>query len=160
MKISNAFPSKYLKSEDLEMGKQYKVTIDRVLVEDVGQENSPEHKPVVYFVGGKKGMVLNKTNALTLATLFGDETDSWQGREIYLFVTMTTYMGEPKKGLRLGMPQQPITQGLPELARDATPAQPMPDGRPTVPAQPLQGQGPGQPQDIGATLPDDDPIPF
>lgn len=158
MKISNAFPSKYLRSEDLEMGKQYKVTIDRVLVEDVGRENNPEHKPVVYFVGAKKGMVLNKTNAMTLATLFGDETDSWPGREIYLFVAMTTMMGEPTKGLRLGMPQQPVTQGLPGGA----PSQPMPDGRPTLPPTPQQGQGPGPglpPEGIGNTLPDDE-IPF
>ena len=53
------FPSQFLKASDLK-GRQVTVTIDRIEYEPVGREKTM--KPVIYFVGKEKGMVMNRTN--------------------------------------------------------------------------------------------------
>ena len=78
MRISDAFPSNYLKAADLQ-SKDVRVTIDKVMMEEIA---SGEHKPVVYFRGHDKGLVLNKTNGNNIATGFGDETENWLRRRI------------------------------------------------------------------------------
>jgi hypothetical protein len=74
MKISDIFPSKYLKAEDLE-GANVTVTIEQVNREEVGPKK--ESKLVISFANTLKKMVLNKTNAATIAKLYGEETDEW-----------------------------------------------------------------------------------
>ena len=54
MRISAAFPSNYIKAADLQ-GRNVKVKIDRIEMEEVGGEP----KPSLYFLGKDKGMVLN-----------------------------------------------------------------------------------------------------
>jgi hypothetical protein len=58
MKISEEFPSQYLKASDLG-GRDIRVTMGRVEREKIGTDN----KLVLYFKGKDKGLVLNKTNA-------------------------------------------------------------------------------------------------
>lgn len=101
MKMSGAFPSKYLKVTDLN-GKEPVVTISHVASEEVGQG---EFKPVVYFQGAKKGLVLNKSNANTLVDLYGDESDAWQGKQCALFSIWTEFQGKQMYGLRVRAPQ-------------------------------------------------------
>lgn len=88
MKIGAAFPSKYLKAADLQ-GRAFQVQIAFLRVEDVGTEQKPEHKPVMYFTfqgrQTEKGLVLNRTNADTIAMDLGDETDNWVGHTVELF---------------------------------------------------------------------------
>ena len=69
MRISAAFPSKYLKAADLQ-GKQVTVVMSHVTMETIGDDE----RPVLYFKGKDKGLVLNKTNANTIADAFGDDT--------------------------------------------------------------------------------------
>ena len=61
----------------------------------------------VAFVGKTKRLLLNKTNATTLATAFGDETDGWIGRKVRLFTRAT----DKGQGVRIeplaGQEQQP-----------------------------------------------------
>ena len=59
--VSDAFPSNYLKAADLN-NRTVKVAIDKVTFEEIGQEK--DKKPVMYFADVKKGLVLNKTNAI------------------------------------------------------------------------------------------------
>ena len=75
MRISDAYPSNYLKASDLQ-GRTVVVTIDHCDIEDIGDER----KPILYFQGKQKGMVLNKTNANNVSVLYGDDTDDWIGR--------------------------------------------------------------------------------
>lgn len=79
MNIDNEFPSKWLKAADM-AGKRIPVTLDRVAREEVGSDM----KPVLYFQGKEKGVVLNKTNAEILKEAFGRETEEWTGKEIIL----------------------------------------------------------------------------
>lgn len=99
MRISSAFPSNYLKAADLQ-GHQVKVTIDRVETEVIGTES----KPILYFKGKEKGMVLNKTNANNIAAAFGDDTEEWDGAEIILFEAMVDFQGKTVPALRIRIP--------------------------------------------------------
>ena len=64
MKVNEAFPSKFLKADDLQ-DRTVKLTIDRVEMDEVGDGR----KPIAYFKDAKKGLVLNVTNARAIATL-------------------------------------------------------------------------------------------
>lgn len=92
MRISGAFPSKYLKASDLQ-GHIVNVQIERVEMSDVGTADEPDSKPVLYFVGKEKGLVLNKTNANTIAGMYGDDTDDWTEKWISLFEDETDFNG-------------------------------------------------------------------
>src|SRR4026209_2145377 len=81
MKISQLFPSKYVKAADLN-GKTVTLTIAKLVVEELGHSAEKEKKPVLYFQKATKGLVLNRTNAMTIAGLYGDEADDWPGKRI------------------------------------------------------------------------------
>jgi hypothetical protein len=106
MKVSDAFPSNYLKAADLQRRK-VSVRIKSIATEEVGSE----HKLVIYFEGKEKGMILNKTNAMTLAYAFGDETDNWAGATIELYPTMTSFQGKPVEAIRINAMPGPATNG-------------------------------------------------
>ncbi len=91
------FPSKYIRSVD--MSESEVMTIDNVIIEEIGQDNIPG--PVVYFKGNQLGLILNKTNAKKLKELFSPETDNWKGKQIDLYRSVTTYMGEEVDCLRI-----------------------------------------------------------
>jgi hypothetical protein len=103
MKANDVFPSKYLKASDLQ-GHEPTVTIDRVVME---QLSDGESKPVMYFQGKKKGLIVNRTNWMAIAFLYGDESNDWPGRAVTLFSAMvTTPSGKPIEGLRIKLPPQ------------------------------------------------------
>jgi hypothetical protein len=97
--INEAFPSNYLKASDLKGG-QPVVTIDRIEFEPVGQKK--EMKPVIYFDGKDKGLVLNKTNARNIINLTGsEETDDWAGFSVRLYATHVEFQGESVEAIRI-----------------------------------------------------------
>jgi hypothetical protein len=98
MKISEAFPSKYLKHADLQ-GREVKKKIAYVQKEQVGLNG--EEKPVLHFVGEQRGLVLNKTNSNTMSCAYGDDTEAWRGREITLFPTRVDFKGRPTDTIRV-----------------------------------------------------------
>jgi arabinogalactan endo-1,4-beta-galactosidase len=128
MKISSAFPSNYLKCSDLQ-DRNVKVLMDRVEMEDLGGDQ----KPILYFQGKDKGLVLNKTNSNNIAAAYGDDTEEWSGREIILYPAMTDFQGKTVPCIRVRAP----------TAKD----------RPR-PALKVANQSEDQPQDM------DDEIPF
>ena len=101
MDINSAFPSTYLKAADLQ-GRRVAVIISEVVLEDIGGD----HKPVVYFSGKDKGLVLNKTNAQMIVEIAGgvSETDKWQGIKICLYPTKTDFQGKRVDAIRVDYP--------------------------------------------------------
>lgn len=89
MNINDVFPSKYLKNTDLD-GRKLKLIISSVEMEEIGTDQ----KPVLYFEGKKKGLVLNKTKGAVLAASFSPETDGWIGKEIAIFPGMVSFQGQ------------------------------------------------------------------
>lgn len=96
MNINSAFPSKFLKASDLG-GAEPIVTIDRVTEEEVGEDK----KPVVYFQGKEKGVVLNKTNAMNIAEAYGPETTNWRDQKVVLFTTWVDFQGKSVEAIRI-----------------------------------------------------------
>lgn len=116
MRISEAFPSKYVSAADLR-GDSRVLTMTVVEMEKIGEDT----KPVLYFRGTDKGLALNKTNANKIAEIYGDDTSEWRDQQIVLFPTMTDYQGKSVEAVRVRLvmpkdkPQQrrddPITSG-------------------------------------------------
>lgn len=103
MNINSAFPSKFLKASDLN-GQSVNVKISGVKVESVGQ--GQESKPVVYFAGKQKGMVLNKTNANKIANIAGSQdTDEWTDVTVQIYPTETEFGGETVECIRVRPPK-------------------------------------------------------
>lgn len=118
MNIGAAFPSAYVKAAEIPSGRMVRVTIESVSVEDVGGKGKAEDKkPVLYFVGTEKGLVLNKTNANAIADTYGTETDEWIGKRIELFSTKVEYQGKMVPAVRVNVPA-----AAPANGRAAAPA--------------------------------------
>lgn len=83
-KVSEVYASPWLRAEDLQ-GRTVKVTVASATLERLPQQDgSTEEKIVVAFVGAKRKLILNKTQAAALATLAGDETADWPGAVVFL----------------------------------------------------------------------------
>jgi hypothetical protein len=106
MNIDQVFPSKYIKSSDLK-GRKVKLQIDRVTVEELNDER----KPIVYFEGKDKGMVLNRTNSDTITSVYGTETDDWSGKEVTLYTARVSYKGTIVDGVRVELPEKKFEAG-------------------------------------------------
>ena len=120
MKASSAFPSPFLKADDLQ-GKDVTVTIQGVSMEEIGQGAQKSVKPVISFVGKEKGLVCNKTNWNTIIKLHGDETDNWEGKRIILSPRKVEYQGEMVLSIRVSL--KAPTSG-PAPSRSAPPPPP------------------------------------
>lgn len=82
------------------------VKIDRVVDEEVfnPSSNSKENALAVYFVGAKKGIVLNKTNAKTIAKVVGSpKTEDWIGKQIIIYPKDGKFFGEQMQVVRVKM---------------------------------------------------------
>jgi hypothetical protein len=102
MRVSDAFPSRYLRPDDLR-GRTPVVTIDRVSRERIGEDQ----RFIVWFADVAKGLVCNKTNATTIGRLHGDETDQWPGKRIKLVVAHVDYRGQSVPAIRVAAPDAP-----------------------------------------------------
>ena len=99
MRASTFFPGEYLKAADLQ-GHNVRVIIDRVELRDIGGDE----KPVLFFQGKEKGVVLNKTNNNNIISAYGDETDEWVGKELILFEAMVDFQGRSVSAIRIRPP--------------------------------------------------------
>ena len=95
------FDSEYIASWDLD--DDTTLTIEKVVAGEVGghQGNEKQKRPIMYFEGAKKGMVVNKTNAKTVAGLYGNDTEAWIGKKITLYVGECEAFGEVMSCLRV-----------------------------------------------------------
>jgi len=117
MNINEAFPGTYLKAADLQ-GRRIPVVIERIVVEEIGGD----HKPIVYFRGKDRGLVLNKTNANTIAEAFGQETDQWVGATITLFEARVEFQGKRVPAIRVDIPPTLPVKAAPQPAEPNPPA--------------------------------------
>ena len=88
MHFEKLFPSRFVRASDIEDKGEVHLTVRGVRVEDVHnrENNTKEQKPILYFFGSNKGLVLNRTNAETIAKLHGPDTEQWAGKRISLYV--------------------------------------------------------------------------
>ena len=99
-KMNSMFPSKWLAAADLdEQGNT--LTIADVTQERIGQGEEQELKWVVHFREKEKGLVLNKTNATSIASCLGDDTDEWLGCKVVLYPTEVQFSGKMVEAIRV-----------------------------------------------------------
>jgi len=109
MNINDTFSGNMLKAADLK-GAQPTVTIANIKMEKLGDDT----KPVLYFAGKEKGVVLNKTNATNIAAAYGPETDLWVGKRVILFTAWVDFQGKSVEAIRIRpAPQQPQSYQAP-----------------------------------------------
>ena len=96
MDYTDIYRSSYMKADDLN-GRTAKHTIVGCTAEVVGEDK----KLVLAFSNNDMPLVLNKTNATTLAELYGPETSEWEGKAIKLVPSTTSYQGKMVKCIRI-----------------------------------------------------------
>ena len=95
MRIDQLYPSRYLRCADLD-GKPMRVTISDITREDINGES----KVLLSFAEGKQ-LILNKTNARSIAKILGDETSAWHGHSIMLVPPVVDFKGDSVDAIRV-----------------------------------------------------------
>jgi hypothetical protein len=96
MNVNEIYRSSYMKADDLN-GRTAKHTIVGCTAEVVGEDK----RLVLAFSDNDRPLVLNKTNANSLAELYGPETGGWEGKAIKLVPSTTSYQGKMVKCIRI-----------------------------------------------------------
>ena len=109
MRVSDAFPSRFLKASDLPAGKSPVLTIAKVSRETFDDGA----RLVLGFAETSKLLALNKTNATAIARQHGDETDAWPGRKVRLVVLPVDYRGSQVDAIRVAAPDAPAPRPAP-----------------------------------------------
>lgn len=115
MNINEAFPSAFLKAEDLK-GRDVTVTISEIEVDYIGKDKSEGKKVILSFRGKDKKMVCNKTNCKTITKLYGEETDDWIGKSIIIGPREVEFQGDMTWAIRVSLkkPGGAVTETKPE----------------------------------------------
>ncbi len=106
MLISEMFPSKYAKGEDL-AGKSITLIIDRINQEQMHpQPNAPAvSKFVIYFKKAQRGIILSRTLAEQIAEILGSsDSDQWIDGKITIFPQPIKVAGKQRIAIRAKMP--------------------------------------------------------
>jgi hypothetical protein len=122
MNVNDLFPSRFLKAHDL-AGKPYTLTIRAVSLEDVGHGGEAESKLAIAFEKATKMMLLNRTNAMIIASLYGPETDQWIGKAVTVYAARVKAFGAWHDALRI-KEQIPARHITPERMTEAMQEQP------------------------------------
>ena len=83
-------------------GKDMIVKVKDVRVETVQNQQGREEKPVMYFEGDVKPLILNSTNMKVIEKVCGSPyMDEWVGKKIQLYGEMVSAFGETGLALRV-----------------------------------------------------------
>ena len=108
----DVYKARWLKSDDLP-DEDLILTIKDVNDEEVGEDR--EVKFILSFRELEKELILNKTNARTLADRFGKDPSTWIGKRIALYSSEVSFAGKMTLAIRIRMK-------APVAAPNATPA--------------------------------------
>jgi len=116
MKLGDAFPSKYLSGKDIG-DNLVRVKIKDIEMDDVSGDG--EMKPLMYFEGKKKALILNKTNYSRLGLFFpdfaaSDDSDDLIGKEVIIYTELITFQGSTNPACRLKAIPKEKAEGEPE----------------------------------------------
>jgi hypothetical protein len=117
MLVSVAFPSKYLKAEDFLLHGEQTLIIAKCYVDEIRMvDGSKKKKLVVEFERTEKQWIPCKTSALSVAALYGPETDDWAGKSINLYSERVTAFGKLVDAIRVH-PPGPVKGRVPPSKR-------------------------------------------
>lgn len=103
MKRGDAFPSQYVSKDDLPAPRV--VTISDVQMVSLKGDNGDESKPAMYFSDFPKPLLVNNVNWMSVEAEYGDDSDSWRGKRVELYVDPNVMFGSKRiGGVRIRMP--------------------------------------------------------
>lgn len=112
MNYMKMFQGDYIAAVDFD-GKRPTLTIKSVELVDLEDDRGKTSKKgVIYFRETEKGLIVNKTNAILMAGMWGPETDDWVGHRLTLHAVQVQFGRERVLGVRvLGSPdlERPIS---------------------------------------------------
>jgi hypothetical protein len=151
MKISEEFTSKYLKAADLG-GKEVRVIMQHVEKEKLGDDM----KLALYFKGKDKAVILNKTNANTIADAYGDDSEDWFDQPLILFSVMVDFQGKVGPAIRCRVPTAKDNKSAPrrEANADAPRRAPRDDDFPGDRDPISSGRAPARNRELDDEIPD------
>lgn len=115
--VKDMIQSKFLRKEDFD--EDQVCTIKDCKLEQVGKDDSPEERWVLYFRERDKGMVLNITTIRVLEQAYGGDTDHWVGNKVMVYVDPNvSFGGKVVGGLRLRTPKKQAVKA-PEAKAEA-----------------------------------------
>lgn len=102
----NFLDKDYLGSHNLEKGEEMLLTIEKFEGEEMvqrvdGKKDEKVPKQVLYFTEDVPKMILNITNASTIASLYGSHPDQWIGKKIQVYATPVKAFGKTQDALRI-----------------------------------------------------------
>ena len=104
MRMSEMFPSNYLKKEDFPSPRV--LTISSVSTADIKSDHGTEKKTIVYYQSVEKPMVLNRGNAEVIAENYGGDSDMWIGKPVEVYHDPGVMFGGKRVGgIRIRMPR-------------------------------------------------------
>jgi hypothetical protein len=117
------FDSEWVRAWDLG-GKAITVTIVRVEAGELqnAKARKKDRKPVVWFRGAQKPLALNKTNAKTIAALYGNDTRAWINQAVTIYPTRTQFGNEEVDCIRI-KPKRPAGKAQDMPNPDPPPAE-------------------------------------
>jgi len=141
------FPDRWLHAEDLQ-GKAVTLTITAAYQEDLRLPGGTvETCGILSFAKTKKEYVLNKSNAMVLRDLWGDQSGEWAGHRIVLEAVPDT-SGKSSSGYRI------LFTGSPDLPGPVTVKQPQNKTRVIRATGAKQAPAPGLDEGTGEVLTD------
>jgi hypothetical protein len=105
-KIDEVYAGSFVRADELPLGRRITAIIAVAEVEMVGQGEQATAKVVLDLCAqdGRKWprrLVMNKTNAMMLAAVFGNETAAWRGHPIQLWREKVMFGGRMVDGIRM-----------------------------------------------------------
>jgi hypothetical protein len=138
-RVSDIYAGDYLKAADLlPLGQRRTAIVHAAQAEPIGPEQKQAVVLDVVTASGKawpKRIVLNKTNALLMATAFGDDYSQWPGRQLAIWSENVTFKGQVVAGIKV--------QPLPPTVAAAVAPRPAPAPAERSGASPAGSDGAG-----------------
>lgn len=120
--VAQMFPSKFISGDDLAASGPKTLTIQRIYQDEaVNNEGKKSTVWTIQFAEARKPMILNKSNAKTIAKIYGStEANDWIGKRITIMHRVGMAYGDIKNLVTV-KPELPP----PVVSRPAVPAAPV-----------------------------------
>lgn len=93
-----------LTAADLQ-GKKIPVTITEASIKEFDKEGGGKDRKIhLAFEGKEKGLIVNKTNAATIAEIHGDDYERWVGGVITIYPTKVQFGSDMVDAIRVELP--------------------------------------------------------
>ena len=96
MNLNDMFPSNYRTKDDFPNPRV--LPMSKITRKEVWRKNGKQMATVLHFEGNVKPMVLNKTNAIVIARIYGNDTNLWINKRIEVYYDPNVTLGRERVG--------------------------------------------------------------